>query len=274
MCNFTNNTIRVNELKKKILSFLILLIILIYPLINIAKDINQNGDCAEKVTPTDILKIISQGDVGKASVNIKKAKKELSEYKEADRINAILESIDKGELSYRNIYKNTFIAGDSLMNSLELYNILNSNNLCTQVSASLYHLSDNMPKIIAAQPEILILHYGLNLVDVSSHQPASFISFYTKLIAQLKKELPDTRIIVSSIFCVDNNKATAKRFLRIDEYNQALKEMCKKNGVEFLDNTVLFEKAKSYYAYDGIHLKKDFYEKVWLRYIVKEKGVF
>ncbi len=263
-----------NALKKKIISFMILSVILIFPLINIAESVSQNEADRARITPTDILHQISQGDVGNASKNIKKAKKELAEYKESDRINAILESVDKDELSYRSIFKNTFIAGDSLMNSLELYNILNTNNLCTQVSASLYHLSDNLPAIISARPDILILHYGLNLIDGSAHQPESFISFYTGLLSQLKDALPDTRIIVSSIFCVDTDKATAKRFQRIEEYNKALRDMCKKNGVEFLDNTPLFKDAVGYYAYDGIHLKKEFYEKVWLRYIVKEKGVF
>ncbi len=264
-----------NKLKNKIISFLILFVILLFPLINLGKSFNQNTDInRRKATPTDILRRISQGDVGNASKNIKNAKKELVKYNESNRISAILESIDKGELSYRSIFKNTFIAGDSLMNSLELYNILNSNNLCTQVSASLYHLSDNIPSIISAHPEILILHYGLNLVDGSSHQPQSFVSFYEKLLAQLKEALPDTRIIVSSIFCVDTSKATAKRFERIEEYNLALKKMCKKNSVEFLDNTPVFKNATEYYAYDGIHLNKAFYENVWLRYIVKEKGVF
>lgn len=266
---------KVNKLKKKILTLIIMLVILMCPLINIADSFNQSAHInTERATPTDIISRLSESDVGKASRNIKKAKKELAQFNEANRINAILESIDTGELSYRNIFKNTYIAGDSLMNGLEVYNILNPNNLCTQVSASLYHLSDNISKIIAAQPEILILHYGLNLMDNSKQQPGKFVNFYEELLLELKEGLPDTRIIVSSIFPVDTSKATATRFERIEEYNLALSKMCKKISVEFLNNTPAFKNASDYYGGDGIHFKKVFYESVWLRHIVKEKGIF
>jgi lysophospholipase L1-like esterase len=164
--------------------------------------------------------------------------------------------------------------GDSLMNELEIYDILNSNNLITQVSASLYHLNDNVGKISAMNPEILILHYGLNHVENVSNQPARFIKLYTDIVAEINERLPDTRIIVSGIFPVDNEKARAKRFGRINDYNEAIIEMCSQLGVEYLDNTDAFLNAKEYYAGDGIHLSREFYEKCWLRHIVAEKEIY
>lgn len=263
-----------NELKKKIISLLIILTIFIYPTINLVNALTEaSEDSAGRLTPTDILTKLSECDIVDAEKNIEEAEKKLSETLEEDRIEDILDSIDKGELTYRNIFKNVCIAGDSLMNGLEAYDILNSNNLITQVSASLYHLSDNLSAIINMRPKILILHYGLNLIDNSPTQPARFISFYEKLINELKQALPECRIIVSSIFPVDTDKAAAKRFRRIGEYNNALEEMCKKTKVEYLDNSFVSAEYGDCYAYDGIHLNRHFYENGWLRHIVKEKEI-
>ncbi len=185
----------------------------------------------------------------------------------------LLKNIKKGKISYRKALKNVYIVGDSLMNGLEAYDILNSNHLITQVSASLYHLSDNVDKIVKMNPPILLLHYGINMISTSDDLKDNYISMYTKLIKKLKKKLPDTRIIVSGIFPVDREKATAKRFGRVDAYNKALKGMCKKLDVDFLDNKPLLKKHNDCYGSDGIHFSKKFYEKYWLNYLIKEMEI-
>ena len=264
---------------------------LIYPTVNALKMYSPAKDSDVKsVTDTRILSSLSQGKVENVRQNIYEANQE-ADYTEQEQTNQeqhkdeqqnqpqtqtneILSKLDSGELSYRNVFRNVCIVGDSLMNGLETYNILNSNNLITQVSASLYHLNDNIDKIVSMNPEILILHYGLNNLDTGSYQPAKFIKFYTEILTELKEKLPATRIIVSGIFPVDTDKARASRFGRIDDYNKAIEDMCSQLSVEFLDNTPAFSEAKEYYASDGIHLSKDFYEKCWLRTIVAEKEIY
>ena len=189
------------------------------------------------------------------------------------KVEELLKKIKKGKITYRKALKDVYIVGDSLMNGLEAYDILNSNHLITQVSASLYHLSDNIDKIVKINPPILVLHYGINMISTSDDMKDNYISMYTKLIKKLKKKLPDTRIIVSGIFPVDREKATAKRFGRVDAYNKALKEMCKKLDVDFLDNKPLLKKHSDCYGSDGIHFSKEFYEKYWLNYLIKEMEI-
>lgn len=251
---------------------------LIYPTVNGLEMYSARQTRVRTETDTGLLSELSEGKVEVARKNISAVQKELSDKQAESQRQAekkdILDKLDKGELSYRNLFKNVYIMGDSLMNGLEVYNVLNSNNLITQVSASLYHLSDNTSKIVRMNPEILILHYGLNHVENVSVQPGRFISLYTKILTKIKDKLPDTRIIVSGIFPVDTDKARAKRYERIDDYNEAIKEMCNQLGVEYLDNTPAFSNAKEYYAGDGIHLSGDFYEKCWLRHIVAEKEIY
>ncbi len=262
-------------MKKTIVSFLIMMIILIYPASNVFKMAEQSSEASpQRRTQTDILKKLSDADIRDIQKKISQVKENSSQDSaEKDPVKMILQQLDSGEITYRNLFKDVYIAGDSLMNGLESYNILNSNNLFTQVSASLYHLSDNSSKIIGVNPEVLILHYGLNMLETDSGQPERFVSFYKKLIAELKEALPDTKIIVSGLFPVDTDIVKAKRFGRIDEYNQALQAMCDELSVEFLDNSTVLPENADFYASDGIHLNKSFYQDYWLRYILTEKEI-
>lgn len=265
---------KVKSLKKKIFYIIVSALIVFYPLFNIS-DVFGGSDGHPSVTrtQTDILEKLEQTNLRDAQNNILLSIKEKEEPAEKDKVTLTLEKLDKGEVTYRSLFSDICIVGDSLMNGLEAYNILNSNNLITKVSASLYHLSDSKGKIVRMSPRVLILHYGLNMLETDSGQPARFISFYKKLLTELQAELPDTLIIVSGIFPVDGDKVKAKRFSRIDEYNTALRETCLEIGAEYLDNSLLAEKAKGCYAHDGIHLNESFYRDVWLRHILREKEI-
>lgn len=189
------------------------------------------------------------------------------------QIKESLEKLEKGEISLRQIFNDTFIAGDSLMNGLEIYGVLSADKLATQVSASLYHLSDNIERIISANPENLILHYGVNMISTQKAQLESFIASYEELILLVKDSLTETRIIVSGLFPVDTSIATDARFKMIESYNKALNEMCEEIGVEFLDSAKAFEGNSDYYGSDGIHLSSGFYSDVWLPFIIENKGI-
>lgn len=251
---------------------------LIYPMINGLEMFSSRQTDVRTETDTELLSELSEGRVETVRQNITAVQKELSDKQAESQKQAkkkeILEKLDKGELSYRNLFKDVYIMGDSLMNGLEVYDVLNSNNLITQVSASLYHLNDNIDKMVGMKPEILIIHYGLNHVEDAPQQPANFISLYGRIVAKIKESLPDTRIIVSGIFPVDTDKARDKHYKRIDAYNDAIEEMCNQLGVEYLDNTAAFRNAEEYYAGDGIHLNGDFYQERWLRHIVAEKEIY
>ena len=182
----------------------------------------------------------------------------------------IISLIQAGELSYRKALSDLYIAGDSLMAGLEVYNILNANHIFAEVSASLHHLEANLSKIIAKRPPILLLHYGLNMISTSDAQLNTFITNYTSLIRQLQQKLPNTRIVVSLLFPVDRSKAVSAEFGRIDAYNSALKEMCQTLGIEALDSAPAFGGRTDFYGADGIHLSASFYRNNWLVHLIRE----
>ena len=262
---------------KKILLILILILVLsVYPVFNIM-GLSQN---AKKQADTDlskgneIINFLSGYDVKEAQKNVQTAEKIRNDkYGNYLKVESILNGLEKGTTTYRKVFKNVYIVGDSLMDGLEAYGILNSNNLITQVSASLYHLSGNIKKIIRMNPPVLMLHYGVNMISAEKRHLSNYINMYTDIIKQLKSALPDTRIIISGIFPVDRDIAKAKRFGMIGEYNKNLKDMCKTLGVEYMDSSSVLKEHPECYGSDGIHLSKAFYEKYWLRFIVKEMGI-
>lgn len=189
------------------------------------------------------------------------------------QIEETLLKLQNGEVTLRQIFAKTFIAGDSLMNGLEIYGVLEPSQLATEVSASLTHLKENIPTIVAANPEVLILHYGINMIETQELLLNNFINNYTAVIEELKTQLPATRIIVSGLFPVDTYVATEERFTMVDTYNERLAAMCEETEVEFLDSTKAFEGNESFYGADGIHLASSFYSQVWLPFIIESKGI-
>lgn len=262
---------------KKILSvILVVILISVYPLYNLAgiitKAENEQAETAEGIAILD----------GYSATDVKSVEKKISDIKKKNtlrygasekEIRAALKKIDSGKTTYRKLFRNTYIMGDSLMNGLEIYNILNPDRLITQVSASFTHFDENYKKIVGVNPRVLILHYGINMIGTNENHRKSFISNYTKRIKKLKKALPDTRIIISGLFPVERKIAKAERFRYIGSYNKALKGMCKDLKIEFLDSSSVLKAHPECYGVDGIHLNKTFYSKYWLRFIVKETGI-
>lgn len=260
----------------KKLAVIFLALLMLYPMSNLLllmkEDTVEDIDTQEGVS---YIQNIGNADVALAQDAVDKAEKirnYVPETKE-QKVQKLLKKLDKGKITYRKALKDVYIVGDSLMNGLECYNILNPNKLLTQVSASLYHLSDNIDKIKSLEPPILLLHYGVNMIGTKDSHLEFFISMYTDIIKELQEALPDTRIIISSLFPVDRSIATGKRFENIHKYNKALKKMCKELNVDFLSNAGLFKDIEYCYGSDGIHFSEKFYRNYWLRYLIEKMEI-
>lgn len=260
-------------MKKRIIILIVTAVLCAYPLFNIMGLSKNEPEVSQADTSSgeEIIESISSYDVKQAEKNVRQADKERNDPATTyNKVKTVLSQLKQGKTTYRKVLKDVYIVGDSLMDGLEAYDILNSNHLITQVSASLYHLDGNVDKIIKLNPPILILHYGINMIATGESYRNNFIKMYTRIIKELQKALPDTRIVISGLFPVDRTIAKAARFSQVSAYNKALKTMCKDLGVEFLDSSSVLKAHTECYGGDGIHLSKAFYEKYWLRFIIKE----
>lgn len=260
-------------MKKIILITVLIAMLSVYPFFNIwGLSRNEAVPSDEDVSQgNSVMETLSDFDVKKAETNVREAEKKRNDPTgNAKKVQTVLNNLKSGKTTYRKVFRNVYIVGDSLMNGLEAYDILNSSHLITQVSASLYHLDGNVEKIVKINPPVLILHYGINMIAVGDKHLDNFISMYTRIIKELKKALPDTRIVISGLFPVDREIASAKRFGEIGDYNKALKNMCKELEVEFINSSSVLKAHPECYGSDGIHLSKAFYDKYWLRFLIKE----
>ncbi len=223
------------------------------------------------------LESLEKNSVDKAQISIDAVEKEKQQNAlngdKQNEIKKIIKKIDKGEKTFSQAFRNVWFVGDSLMNGLATYNVINNNHVISQVSASLFHLEDNYSKIVQARPPVLILHYGLNMISPQDVHLNNFISKYSSIIERLKKDLPQTRIIVSLLFPVDRSRATAPRFGAVDKWNNALVNMCKKEKVEYLNSSSVLKAHNECYAKDGIHQSKSFYI-YWLKFIMLKKEIY
>lgn len=238
---------------------------------------NKNVPSADIQSGVAVLEQLDAKSVDEAQASVDEIEKKRLEAEfvknKQKHIKQIIKQINKGDKSLRQVFKNVWFVGDSLMNGLEAYNILNPNRIISQVSASLFHLEENYDKIVQARPPVLILHYGINMIGAEDAHLKNYIQKYTSIIENLKKDLPETRIIVSLIFPVDRSVATAKRFSVVSKWNKALIKMCKNEKVEYLDSSPIFKEHKEWYAKDGIHQAKGFYV-YWLKFIMLEKEIY
>ena len=72
----------------------------------------------------------------------------ISEENKRKRIQQTLINIKSGKTSLRKVFAGTCFVGDSLINGLDTYNILNADRVISQVSARFSHLEENTKKII------------------------------------------------------------------------------------------------------------------------------
>lgn len=266
-------------MKRVIASLLVIAILMAYPVYSAISIILQDYNaCADITEGNAMLSDFEDESIDNAQKNIDATRKKRAEAVAAANLKAKIEEsiteIENGNKSYRQVFNDVYIAGDSLMYAIAAYDILNYNHTIAEVNAGFNHLNTNFDKIVKLRPPILILHYGINMISSKESKAQRFARQYTDVIQRLKEALPNTRIIVSLIFPVDTTIAQNERFTGIDRYNELLIEMCEKENIEYLDSSAVVKANTKYYGDDGIHFSKKFYSEHWLKHVMREVKIY
>jgi len=117
-----------------------------------------------------------------------------------------------------------------------------------------------LPEIYRFNPKKIFIEIGVN--DIFIKVPLNrIVSNYNKIIANIRKNCPDTKIFIQSIFPTDN-KSVNKKIL---QFNSELKDICQKKFCTYINLYDLFEKEKTInpgLTTDGLHLNDKGYE-IW-----------
>lgn len=126
--------------------------------------------------------------------------------------------------------------------------------------------------LTALAPKRIVLSFGLNGLRAHAKEPQKFLSTYRRLIDGIRDLLPESEIIIQSVYPVGENTvfsadvATVNR--EIDLINKLLKDACASWGdVSFIDTAACLRDAdgtlsRAYDAGDGIHLTNEAYERI------------
>lgn len=249
-------------------------LVLIFPFYNLISMVSIREYSAESnnidTSLLDNLDSISLNTVKRRIDNLLEAKRVEEEAKKKEeehleKYNNTMNALANGKTSFRVLFSDTLIVGDSLMQALAMSDALDSSNVISMVSASLFHLEENIGNIVANSPRNLVLHYGINMLEENEEQMNWYISMYEDLLKEIRKQLPDTKIYISSIFMLLDETKFHRSW--IEKYNNELKKLSEKLNVIYLDNTELLPGDGSYYGTDGIHVQKTFYTEKWLPHL-------
>lgn len=227
----------------------------------IIKDRKVNKAKEEKVAKgVTVLQSLEKKDVAEIENKIKNMNSE-SDIKESTA----------DDSSLKKVFKDTVFMGDSLTEPLSFYNILSEDSVIGIKGRDVIKAKkEDLGTLKSLNPKKIVMMYGMNDLLLFSNSK-DFIKNYESLINEIKRELPSAEIYVNSVFPV-SSKAIAKKkeFSKVNDFNNALKEMCNTMGIKCIDTTSMVK--ENMYEPDGIHLKAEFYTP-WLQVIKKEIGL-
>lgn len=207
----------------------------------------------KKVDTSEGLEIIRQAEAAEVTVIETKIQNlEEQEKKEAEA---------EDTRSIKEIFAAAVVMGDSITAGFTEYDILNASSVVAEIGAGLEGLEEQIGTLKELNPQVVFLSYGMNDILSTQGDTDAFIDQYKSVIRQMQKEMPNTKIFINSIFPVSQQEREREPlFQELDAYNKALREMCDKQQIAYVDNTELV--SDRYYEEDGVHFKPDFYP-VW-----------
>ena len=184
------------------------------------------------------------------------------------RLRAIKEEYGIGKIAIseipdRKYFEDSIFMGDSVTQSISLYDILPPSNVVAAVGRNTKTALEDVALLANLSPARIFLWYGMN--DLENFADASaFSASYDRLITEIRQTLPDPEIVLLSILpatdaAIRNQPQISKE--RADSFNQALKTLAEQKDYIYMDITEVV--TPELYEPDGIHVKQQFYPKLF-----------
>ncbi|NBJ64105.1 hypothetical protein D5266_02750 [bacterium c-19] len=165
-------------------------------------------------------------------------------------------------------FSGTVILGDSIVEGLSAYQLLNPTQAISARGKRSDNCADDIKKAAGLSPKRVILHYGMNDLEYCRGNEKLFITHYQSALKQVKKQMPKAKIYVHALLPIEASAIKqVSYYAKWKTFNQALKKLCEKENITFIDSGFLL-KNKNDYESDGIHPKYAFYEK-WLPHLIE-----
>lgn len=171
----------------------------------------------------------------------------------------------------RRAEEGTIFLGDSNTVRLSAFGLVDSQKVFAQDSIGINAVTEvafvrykgemlTMKDVVETlQPQRVVMTFGTNNIG-GSLDMEGFIEAYSQVVGQLRAVSPGSEIMINSIPPVGRNSIYPKVTRQdVQEYNQALAELCAREGMTFLNSySVLADEEgylkREYSDGDGIHL--------------------
>lgn len=257
--------VKENEEKDAVLRIAVtvaVILLVIGIIVVVVKVLNPKADTQKGLQK---LKQMEQTDVAKVDKKIQKLEEA---ERQADEEWASRPASEK--------FANALVLGDSVTQGLSEFGILDAAYVQADRGTGVSEAADNkieehLAKAEELKPQVLFLAYGMNDIEATRGDAKAFAKTYKAVLDRLKESLPDTRIYINSILPVKQSVIDENEWYgNIDEYNKALKALCEKEDVTFIDNGSLVK--EEYYTEDGIHMQPDYYTE-WVNHMAEVAGL-
>lgn len=175
---------------------------------------------------------------------------------------------------YAQIFENSVVIGDSLTEGLSSYGFLTTDEVYSQIGASVIRGEELFQTAAANYPKCAFFAFGMNDMGNYNGNAERFTEKYAELLRAFHETSPDSELYVCSI--TEPTEATISANASLApwaEFNDALEDMCRKlDYVTYVDITYILEENPNLYAGDGLHAQKDYYP-LWIQKMIDVAGL-
>lgn len=201
------------------------------------------------------METLNMGEVSTAVTNAQKA--------------LYRDKLQSGSLSYRDMFSNAVVMGDSIAAGLDEYGLLDPIQVVAARGRNLNTIDEDIDKVILLAPSHIFFSYGMNDIGNCDGDVNAFIARYEEVIKEIQAGIPNVKLHVNAILPIQQNAIDADPLFAVyTDFNAALKEMSKRLQVDFVDNEPIITEHNIGYNPDGIHPLFDFYP-LWLLHMAE-----
>ena len=181
------------------------------------------------------------------------------------------EETDNGSVVER--FEGAVLVGDSVATGFLDYQILDADSIIALRGLRTDTAGKEIEKALELTPKVLFLSIGLNDLEYCRGDSGLFIRRYEERLQEIREADPDLPIYINGILPVLPEAVEKKQALAdVDTFNQALKQMCIKWKLTYIDNSQLLAGHEDWYQKDAVHLKSAPYP-LWLAHMEEAAGL-
>ena len=178
---------------------------------------------------------------------------------------------DEGSVVER--FEGAVLVGDSVATGFLDYQILDADSIVALRGLRTDTAGKEIEKALELTPKVLFLSIGLNDLEYCRGDSGLFIRRYEERLQEIRDADPDLPIYINGILPVLPEAVEKKQALAdVDTFNQALKKMCIKWKLTYIDNSQLLAGHEDWYQKDAVHLKSAPYP-LWLAHMEEAAGL-